>query len=336
MSSPGALRLTDFREEEAPMPPSDRHASWPELPYDAWKDTYATLHMWTQIVGKIRLAQTPWLNHSWHVVLYVSPRGLTTSPIPYGDRSFQLEFDFLDYALHISTSDGGRQGVGLYPRTVADFYANVMRSLFELGIDVRINDIPNELPEPIRFSEDRTHAAYDPEFAERHWRLLSTVEKVMFRFRTAFIGKSSPVHFFWGSFDLAVTRFSGRRAPLHPGGVPHLPDAVAQEAYSHEVSSAGFWPGNEVIPYPAFYSYAYPEPAGFAQAPIRPAESFYSGDLSEYILPYEAVRNAENPEGALMDFLTSTYEAAASLGKWDRAALDGPIGVPGKPRAIEA
>jgi uncharacterized protein DUF5996 len=318
------------------MPPVDRQTAWPELPYDAWQDTYATLHMWSQIVGKIRLVQTPWLNHSWHVVLYVSPRGLTTSPIPCGERSFQLAFDFIDHVLVASVDDGAERRIALFPRTVADFYADVMQSLAALGIEVRIDDLPNELPEPIRFSEDRTHAAYDPEFAERHWRLLATVEKVMFRFRTGFIGKSSPVHFFWGSFDLAVTRFSGRRAPLHPGGVPHLPDDVTQEAYSHEVSSVGFWPGNDIIPYPAFYSYAYPEPAGFADAAIRPGEAFYSNDLSEYILPYEAVRLAADPERALMEFLTSTYEAAASLGKWDRAALDCPLGAHGVPRKVEA
>jgi len=235
-----------------------------------------------------------------------------------------------------SADDGEERRIGLFPRTVADFYAELMAALAELGIEVRIDDLPNELPEPIRFSEDRTHAAYDPEFAERHWRLLATVKKVMFRFRTGFIGKSSPVHFFWGSFDLAVTRFSGRRAPLHPGGVPHLADDVAQEAYSHEVSSAGFWPGNDIVPYPAFYSYAYPEPAGFADAAIRPDEAFYSKDLSEYILPYEAVRLAADPERALMEFLMSTYEAAASLGKWDRAALDCPLGVPGVPRKVVA
>jgi hypothetical protein len=311
-------------------------AAWPELPYEAWRDSYATLHMWTQIVGKIRLVQTPWLNHSWHVVLHVSPRGLTTSAIPYGDRSFELAFDFIDHVLTVSTDDGTVRRIGHFPRTVADFYAELMGTLAELGIEVHINETPNELPDPIRFSEDRTHAAYDPEFAARHWRLLTKIEPVMFRFRTAFIGKSSPVHFFWGSFDLAVTRFSGRPAPLHPGGVPHLPDTVAQEAYSHEVSSAGFWPGNEVIPYPAFYSYAYPEPPGFADAAICPAEAFYSKDLSEYVLPYDAVRTAADPEATLMDFLASTYEAAASLGKWDRAALECAPGVPGQPRAVEA
>jgi hypothetical protein len=310
--------------------------AWPALPLESWADTSATLHMWAQIVGKIRLALTPWLNHSWHVVLYLSPRGLTTSAIPYGARSFELAFDFLDHVLVASTDDGAVRRIGLFPRPVADFDAELMRTLAELGIEVRINDMPNELPEPIRFSEDRTHASYDPEFAERHWRLLMRIEPILFRFRTAFLGKSSPVHFFWGSFDLAVTRFSGRRAPLHPGGVPYLPDAVAQEAYSHEVSSAGFWPGNEMIPYPAFYSYAYPEPPGFAEASIRPADAFYSGDLLEYILPYEALRTAEDPGRALMDFLTSTYDAAASLGKWDRAALECAMGAPGKPREIDA
>jgi hypothetical protein len=334
----GNERTLGANERETQMSPRvDRLSpAWPELPYAAWKDTYATLQLWTQIVGKIRLVQTPWLNHSWHVVLYVSPRGLTTSSIPYGDRSFQLEFDFLNDVLIASTDDGSVRQIGLFPRSVADFYAEVVRSLAELGVEVRIHEMPNELPEPIRFSEDRTHASYDRDFAERHWRILMEVERVLFKFRTSFIGKCSPVHFFWGSFDLAVTRFSGRRAPLHPGGVPYLPDAVAQEAYSHEVSSAGFWPGNDAIPYPAFYSYAYPEPTGFAQAPIRPAEAFYSDDLSEYILPYEAVRSAQDPDRVLMDFLTSTYEAAASLGKWDRALLECPIGVPAKPRAVEA
>ncbi|MGH6750051.1 MAG: DUF5996 family protein, partial [Methyloceanibacter sp.] len=265
---------------------------------------------------------------------YVSPGGLTTTPIPYGNRTFQLDFDFLNHALVASTDDGSIRQIGLHPRSVADFYAEVMRSLADLGIEVRIHDMPNELPDPIRFGEDNTHTSYDPEFAQRHWRILMQVEPILFKFRTSFIGKCSPVHFFWGSFDLAVTRFSGRRAPLHPGGVPYLPDAVAQEAYSHEVSSAGFWPGNDAVPYSAFYSYAYPEPPGFASAPISPAEAFYSDDLSEYILPYDAVAHAKDPERALMDFLTSTHEAAASLGKWDRAALECPVGVPGKPRQI--
>jgi hypothetical protein len=309
-------------------------AAWPELPYTAWKDTYATLHLWTQIAGKIRLAQTPWLNHSWHVVLYVSARGLTTSPIPFGDRSFQLDFDFLDHVLRASVSDGGQKEIALFPRSVADFYADLMRSLAELGIEVRINELPNEIPDAIRFSEDHAHASYDRDYAERHWRVLLQVNRVLHGFRTSFIGKCSPVHFFWGSFDLAVTRFSGRRAPLHPGGVPNLPDAVTQEAYSHEVSSAGFWPGSAGVEYPAFYSYAYPEPPGFSAAPIRPKEAFYSNDLREYVLPYDAVRSAPDPDGLLMDFLISTYEAAAVLGKWDRAALECDIGVPGRPRRL--
>ena len=309
-------------------------AAWPELPYTAWKDTYATLHLWTQIAGKIRLARTPWLNHSWHVVLYVSARGLTTSPIPFGDRSFQLDFDFLDHVLRASVSDGGQKEIALFPRSVADFYADLMRSLAELGIEVRINELPNEIPDAIRFSEDHAHASYDRDYAERHWRVLLQVNRVLHGFRTSFIGKCSPVHFFWGSFDLAVTRFSGRRAPLHPGGVPNLPDAVTQEAYSHEVSSAGFWPGSAGVEYPAFYSYAYPEPPGFSAAPIRPKEAFYSNDLREYVLPYCAVRSAPYPDGLLMDFLISTYEAAAVLGKWDRAALECDIGVPGRPRRL--
>jgi hypothetical protein len=312
-------------------------AAWPELPYAAWKDTCATLQLWTQIVGKIRLVRTPWLNHSWHVVLYVTPRGLTTSAVPYGERSFQLDFDFLDHMLHISTNDGGRQGVGLYPRTVADFYANVMRSLFELGIDVRIHELPNEIPDAIRFSEDRKHAAYDPEFAQRFWRILVQSERVLSKFRTSFIGKCSPVHFFWGSFDLAVTRFSGRRAPPFSGAgsVPNMPESVVVDAYSHEVSSAGFWPGGQGIDYPAYYSYASPAPEGLDSAPIRPAQAFWNRDLNQYNLPYDAVRTAVDPEETLMDFLTSTYEAAASLGNWDRAALEGPLGVPGIPRKVQ-
>jgi Family of unknown function (DUF5996) len=314
-----------------------RTKSWPELPYAAWQDTCATLQLWTQIVGKIRLAQTPWLNHSWHVVLYVTPRGLTTSTIPYGERSFQLDFDFLDHVLHISTSDGGRQGVGLYPRTVADLYANVMRSLFDLGIDVRIHELPNEIPGAIRFSEDRVHASYDREFAQRFWRILLQSARVLERSRTSFIGKCSPVHFFWGSFDLAVTRFSGRRAPRFPAGtsVPNMPEAVVLDAYSHEVSSAGFWPGGQGVDYPAYYSYASPAPEGFAAARVRPAQAQWNRDLNQFILPYDAVRTAADPEQTLMDFLTSTYEAAASLGQWDRAALEGPPGVPGAPRKVD-
>jgi hypothetical protein len=314
----------------------DDSALWPELPYAAWKDTYATLHLWTQIVGKIRLKQTPWLNHSWHVVLYLSPRGLTTSPIPYGDRNFQLDFDFLDHVLRATTSDGAQKEVRLVPRSVAEFYADLMRSLSELGVEVRINELPNEIPDAIPFSKDRSHASYDRDFAQRFWRVLLRSERVLSEFRTSFIGKCSPVHFFWGSFDLAVTRFSGRRAPPFPAGgaVPNLPEDVVREAYSHEVSSAGFWPGGQGIDYPAFYSHASPAPPGFPTAAIHPSQAFWSRELSEYILPYDAVRTADHPDEVLMEFLTSTYEAAASAGNWDRAALECPLGVPGRPRAV--
>jgi hypothetical protein len=311
---------------------SDRSA-WPELPYEAWKDSCATLQLWTQIVGKIRLVQTSWLNHSWHVVLYVTDRGLTTSPVPYGRRLFQIDFDFLDHLLFVTTDDGGREEIALVPKTVAQFYREVMQALSGLGLAIRINDMPNELPEPIRFGEDQVHASYDPDSAQRLWRILLQSARVFGQFRSSFIGKCSPVHFFWGSFDLSVTRFSGRRAPPHPGGVPYLPDAVAREAYSHEVSSAGFWPGNDAVPYPAFYSYAYPEPPGFASAPV-PGAAFYSPELREYLLPYEAVRTAEDPDAALMDVLMSTYEAAAVNGGWDRAALECAVGVPGRPRQV--
>lgn len=318
------------------MPPRMDDASrlWPELPYPVWKDTYATLHLWTQLVGKIRLAQTPWLNHSWHVTLYVSPRGLTTSPIPYGHRTFQLEFDFSKHVLRASSDDGSSKEIELSSRPVAEFYADVKRTLSELGIEVRIFEMPNEIPDPIRFSEDRLHRSYDPIYAQRFWQILLQVTRVLYQFRTAFIGKCSPVHFFWGSFDLAVTRFSGRKAPLHPGGVPYLPDAVTREAYSHEVSSAGFWPGGAGVEYPAFYSYAYPEPDGFSSAAILPAQAFYHDTLSEFILPYDAVRTANNPDRTLTEFLTSTYEAAASTGHWDRSALETEPGVPGRPRAV--
>lgn len=308
---------------------------WPELSYAVWKDTYATLHLWTQIVGKIRLAQTPWVNHSWHVTLYVSPRGLTTSPIPYGKRTFELEFDFLQHVLRATTDEGSIREIALHPRAVAEFYGHVMKALSELGIEVHIHDMPNEIPDPIRFTEDYAHASYDGECAERFWRILLQVDRVLHDFRTAFIGKCSPVHFFWGSFDLAVTRFSGRRAPLHPGGVPFLPDRVTQEAYSHEVSSAGFWPGTkDILEEPAFYSYAYPEPPGFLSVAIRPAQAYYHETFSEYVLPYDAVRTAEDPDRVLMSFLTSTYEAAANNGGWDRKNLETTLGIPGKPRSL--
>lgn len=297
-------------------------ADWPSLPYDAWKDTYATLHLWTQVVGKLRLVQTPWVNHSWHVTLYVTARGLTTSPIPYGARTFEVQFDFVDHRLVIATSDGAVETLALRPQSVADFYAEVFAALRRLGIDVRINTVPNEIADGIPFEQDRTHAAYDGAAAHRFWRALVQADRVLKAFRARFIGKCSPVHFFWGSFDLAVTRFSGRTAPPHPGGVPHLPDRVAREAYSHEVSSAGFWPGGANVPFAAFYSYAYPEPAGYAAAHVRPSGGRYDGTLHEFLLPYDDVRTARDPDAALLEFLQSTYEAAADLGRWDRAALE--------------
>jgi hypothetical protein len=314
------------------MPPT-AHA-WPELPYAAWKDTCATLHLWTQVVGKVRLSLTPWLNHSWHVTLHVSPRGLVTPPIPYESRDFTIEFDFIDHVLWLRTSDGHFRQLVLRPMPVAEFYADVLHALKELGIAVRINVIPNEIPDAIPFPEDTVHASYDRDFAQRFWRVLSRSHEVFTHFRTGFLGKASPVHFFWGSFDLAVTRFSGRIAPPHPGGVPNLPDTVAREAYSHEVSSAGFWPGGGAIDYPAYYSYAYPAPEGFAAARVRPDAAFWSKELGEFILPYDAVRTAREPERELMAFLQSTYGAAADLGTWDRAALECGLGEKGTVRPV--
>jgi Family of unknown function (DUF5996) len=307
---------------------------WPELPTTAWRETCETLHLWTQIIGKIRLARTPWLNHSWHIALYVTPRGLTTSPIPDGSGSFQIDFDFIDHVLLISTSDGARRQLALAGQSVASFYAGVMTALAALRIDVVIDEMPNELPEPIRFSQDRRHASYDPDAVRRFFQILVNTDRVFKQFRTGFLGKASPVHFFWGSFDLAVTRFSGRRAPRHPGGVPHLSDDVAGEAYSHEVSSAGFWPGGGAIDYPAFYSYAYPEPAGFRATKVQPEAAFFSEALGEFILPYDAVRTADEPDQALLAFLQSTYEAAANAANWDRAALECGLGRPGVVRQI--
>jgi len=307
---------------------------WPELPTAAWRETYATLQLWTQIAGKIRLVRTPWLNHSWHVALYVTARGLTTSPIPDNIRTFQIDFDFIDHALRISTSDGATREFALAGQSVASFYAAVMAALADLGIHIEIDEIPNELPEPIRFSQDTQHASYDPDAVRRFFQILVNADRVFKQFRTGFLGKASPVHFFWGSFDLAVTRFSGRRAPRHPGGVPHLSDDVACEAYSHEVSSAGFWPGSGAIDYPAFYSYAYPEPPGFRTTRVRPDAAFFSEALGEFILPYDAVRTAAAPDQALLEFLQSTYEAAANAAKWDRDSLECPLGQPGVVRQV--
>ena len=298
------------------------YEAWPALPLEAWSDTCATLHMWTQIAGKIRLAKSPWVNHSWHVTLYVTATGLTTSPIPYDTRAFQIDFDFIRHQLIVESSDGGVGTFPLQPQSVAAFYRRLMQEMGRLDLSVDIHKKPNEVVDAIRFDQDESHSAYDPEYANRFWRILVQADRVFKQFRGRFIGKCSPVHFFWGAPDLAVTRFSGRRAPEHPGGVPNLPDRVAREAYSHEVSSCGFWPGGGPILYPVFYSYAYPEPDGFSTARVKPGEAFYSADLREFILPYDAVRQSESPDDALLDFLQTTYGAAADLAKWDRNALE--------------
>jgi hypothetical protein len=308
------------------------NAQWPQLPYASWRDTCATLQLWTQIAGKIRLSRTPWLNHSWHVPLYLNARGLTTSPIPYGARVFELRFDFIAHELAIDVSDGQSRRLALRPQSVADFYSQTMQLLSELGIAVAIHELPCEIAGAVPFSRDRAHAAYDAAAAQRFWRVLLQSDRVLKQFRTGFIGKSSPVHFFWGSFDLAVTRFSGRTAPAFAGKVPGLANAVMREAYSHEVSSAGFWPGGNGIDYPAYYSYAYPTPAAFRQAPVRPAAAFFNDALGEFLLPYEAVRTASDPDATLLAFLQSTYEAAAQAAAWDRVGLECALGQPRAPR----
>ncbi len=294
---------------------------WPALPYPVWQDTCATLHMWIQIVGKIRLALAPPVNHWWHVPLYLTSRGLTTSPMPYGGRTLQIDFDFIDHVLRIDTSDGRRETLALRPRSVADFHAEIIGRLRALGLEVRIWTMPVEIADPIPFDEDHIHTAYDPVQANRFWQVLAEVDQVFAAFRGRFLGKASPVHFFWGSFDLAVTRFSGRPATPPPSN-PVIPDRVNREAYSHEVSSCGFWPGNGGFGQAAFYSYAYPQPPGFGEVPIRPGSASYAKDLGEFILPYEVVRQAASPGELLFEFLQGTYAAAADLGKWDRAALE--------------
>ena len=298
-------------------PDSDR---WPALPFNEWRDTAATLHMWTQIVGKIRLVQTPWLNHSWHVTLYVTPRGMTTGAIPHGDRTFSIEFDFIAHELHIRTCEGGVESIRLEPQDTADFYCSVMSSLELLGYPVAINTTPNEIEDAIPFPDDRVHKAYDPDAANRFWRILFQVDRIFNQFRADFSGKASPVHFFWGSFDLAVTRFSGREAPDHPGGLPNMPLWVAQEAYSHEVSSAGFWPGSDAFPEPIFYSYAYPSPQGFKEASVAPKGAYWLDAMGEFVLPLDVVRESTSPDEALHEFLRTTFDAAAELGEWDLSA----------------
>jgi hypothetical protein len=293
---------------------------WPSLPLAEWKDTYATLHMWTQIVGKVRLALTPPINHWWGTALYVSSRGLTTSAIPYENGAFEVNFDFIAHSLQISTSLGESRELRLRPRTVAEFYSEFMGALHSLGIEVNIWAMPVEVPRPVRFNLDESHASYDAEYAHRFWRVLVSVDNVFREFRSRFIGKSSPVHFFWGSFDLAVTRFSGRLAPERPGA-----DSITKEAYSHECISVGFWPGDgEIVKDAAFYAYAAPEPAGFNARTVSPAKAFYTAAKSEYFLMYDDVRLSDSPERALLDFCQSTYEAGAILGKWDRASLERP------------
>jgi len=305
---------------------SDRHSSfgdediWPSLPWEAWQDTCATLHMWTQVIGKIRLGLAPMINHWWQVPLYVTSRGLTTSPIPYGSRIFQIDFDFLAHEMYIVTDTGQNRSVVLKPHSVADFYKETMDALRSLGIEVTIWTTPVEVQDRIPFEQDTKHAAYDPEYAQRLRKVLVQADRIMKKFCSGFIGKISPVHFFWGAFDLAVTRFSGRRAPEHPG-VPNIARFVMVEAYSHEVSSCGFWPGAG-LGMPAFYAYAYPEPDGLKEYPVQPEEAYYHADLGEFLLPYDAVRTAPSPDEKLVSFLESTYDAAAKLGKWDRASLE--------------
>jgi hypothetical protein len=297
-------------------------ADWPALPLDQWRDTYATLHMWTQIVGKTRLALAPMENHWWQVALYVTPRGLTTSAMPAGGRAVAAEFDFIDHQVYLRASDGATRAVPLVPRTVADFYAEYMAALGALGVTPRLYPVPVEVETAIPFAEDRTHASYDPDAARRCWRLLVQADRVFKQFRGRYLGKASPVHFFWGSFDLAATRFSGREAPTHPGGAPNCPNYVMVEAYSRECSSCGFWPGGGAIAEPAFYAYAYPEPAGYPEHPKLSDGAFYSGEMREFVLPYARVREAADPDETLLRFLQSTYEAAADLGRWDRAMLE--------------
>ena len=306
---------------------------WPDLPYAAWRETATTLQLWTQIVGKVRLMLTPWLNHGWQVPFYVTASGLGTSPIPIGHEILEIEFDFIRHQLVLRTSRGEERRTPLEPQPVSGFHGRVMDLLKQIGVEPAIHELPNEVADPIRFSQDRIHADYDADAAHRFWRALIQADRIFKLFRSGFLGKASPVHFFWGGFDLAVTRFSGRPAPLHPGGIPALPDAVTREAYSHEVSSAGFWPGNDAFPQAAFYSYAYPEPPGFREHPVPPG-AHYDATLGEYILHYDTVRTAANPDALLLDFLSTTYAAAAEAGHWDRASLDCSLGVPGHVRKL--
>jgi hypothetical protein len=297
---------------------------WPALPLADWQPTYDTLHMWAQIVGKTRLALAPMQNHWWQVTLYPTPRGLSTGAMPYGMRTLDVTFDFLAHVLEMRTSDDRSRTLPLAPRSVADFYAEYVAALRTLGVDVALHAVPAEIVEAIPFADDRVHAAYDPDAAQRHFRILLSATRVLERFRSRFLGKASPVHFFWGSFDLATTRFSGISAPRHGGGVPNCPDYVMVEAYSRECASCGFWPGGGEMKEAAFYAYAYPEPDGFAQHDVAPAGAYYHPGLHEFVLPYDVVRKAPDPDAALLAFAQSTYDAAADLGRWDRVMLDRP------------
>jgi len=302
---------------EAIMSTKPDNAIWPALPLNEWQDTYDTLHMWTQVVGHIRMVQSPPVNHYWHSTLYVTARGLTTSPTPYGNRTFEIDFDFIDHRLLVRYDDGVVDSIELKPQSVAVFYRSVFDALQSRGMQIKIHGKPDEVPDPIPFAEDDRHASYDREYASRFWRILVQSDRVFKQFRSSFIGKCSPVHFFWGSFDLAVTRFSGRAAPERPGA-----DPITREAYSHEVISHGFWPGRESVSPPIFYSYTAPAPAGLENQPLRPAAALYSKELSEFILPYDAVRESNSPDDALISFMESTYEAGANLANWDRRALE--------------
>jgi len=309
-------------------------SGWPRLEYAAWRDTGATLHRWTQIVGKVRLALTPWLNHGWQVPLYVTARGLGTSAIHVGSGdAFEVDFDFVDHRLVVRSSRAAERGFALAPMAVAEFHRRFFAELAEIGVDVAIHGAPNEVDDATPFAEDTAHASYDAAAVGLFFRALAHADRVLRRFRTGFLGKASPVHFFWGSFDLAVTRFSGRTAPLHPGGIPHLPDDVVREAYSHEVSSAGFWPGNDAFPEAAFFAYAYPQPEGYANAAVEPVGARWSPAFGEWLLAYDEVRRARDPEATLLAFLSSTHRAAATLASWD-PALDCAIGEPRVPRRV--
>jgi hypothetical protein len=304
------------------IPDRRGQGAWPKLPLNEWRDTLSTLHRWVQMVGKTRLALAPPVNHSWHVTLNLTARGLTTSPMPYGGRTLEVELDFIDHNLLVRTGDGSTRAMALVPRSVADFYREYRALLDTVGVQARIWPVPAEMQDTLPFPEDQEHRSYDPEYAARCWKVLAQGARVLQQFRGRFLGKCSPVHFFWGGFDLACTRFSGRPAPLHPGGIPNLPDRITREAYSHECISAGWWPGDARFPEPAFYSYSYPVPTGFSEARVLPAEAYYHQELGEFILPYDVIRTSNRPDELLLQFFQSTYDAGAELGGWDRRALE--------------